>query len=129
MQRRTFIHLSAYTAMAISLPFINSCKAGNREMAIAQPLFFSHLADVKTIKKAGIAYRKANPNEDNKKALTVLLLTKSNLSDSFDARAIQRFLDDEVENDFKAGEIVTINGWVLSLTEARQCALFSIIKS
>jgi hypothetical protein len=38
-------------------------------------------------------------------------------------------LENKVENDFKTGKIAVIKGWVLSLTEARQCALFSILQS
>jgi hypothetical protein len=129
MQRRTFIQLSAYTAVALTLPFANSCTPGAGEMAIAQPLIFSHLADVNTIAEAGKAYRKANPGEDNKKNLTALLLAKNNLSESSDARSIRLLLDKQVEDDFKTDKTVMVKGWVLSLTEARQCALFSIIRS
>ena len=32
----------------------------------------------------------------------------------------------QVRNDFAAGRIVLVDGWVLSATEARQCALFSL---
>jgi hypothetical protein len=129
MQRRTFLYLSAYTAAALSLPIVNGCTPVVGEIAIAQPLFFSHLADVKTVLETGKAYRKANPGENDKDKLTGLLLANSDLKQSADARLIQSFLDNKVEADFKTGKIVTVKGWVLSVTEARQCALFSIIKS
>ena len=32
-----------------------------------------------------------------------------------------------VRADFAAGRTVLVNGWVLSVTEARQCALFSLL--
>jgi hypothetical protein len=32
-----------------------------------------------------------------------------------------------VQRDFEAGRIVTVDGWILSATEARQCALFSLL--
>ena len=32
----------------------------------------------------------------------------------------------DVQNDFIKGDIVVIKGWVLSVTEARQCALLSL---
>jgi hypothetical protein len=34
---------------------------------------------------------------------------------------------DSVRDDFAHGRTVLIDGWVLSLTEARQCALFSLL--
>ena len=36
-------------------------------------------------------------------------------------------LENQVRNDFSAGRTVILNGWVLSVTEARQCALFSLL--
>jgi len=97
--------------------------------AEAQPLFFSHLVDAKTITEAGKAYRTANPKEDDKNALKTLLLTTNGLSPSSDDKAIRTMLDSSVNNDFKTGKVTTVNGWVLSLTEARQCALFSTLQS
>lgn len=36
-------------------------------------------------------------------------------------------LSDLVREDFADGRTVVIDGWILSLTEARQCALFSLL--
>jgi len=125
MQRRNFIHLSAYTAIALTLPFANGC--GYRRIDIeSQPLFFSHITDAATIIETGMAYRKANRGEDNKTKLAELLLANNTTADN---AAIRTMLDNRVKDDFKAGEIAVVKGWVLSLTEARQCALFSILQS
>ena len=32
-----------------------------------------------------------------------------------------------VRDDFEAGRTVVVSGWILSVTEARQCALFSLL--
>jgi hypothetical protein len=48
-------------------------------------------------------------------------------SEADNAHLIQQ-LDDAVREDYVAGKVLTINGWVLSLTEARQCALYSLNK-
>ena len=34
---------------------------------------------------------------------------------------------DLVRDDFAHGRTVVLNGWILSLTEARQCALFALL--
>ena len=128
MQRRVFIQLSAYTAAALALPFTNGCATKPMDVE-AQPLFFSHLVDAKTITEAGRAYRKANKNEDDENKLKTLLLATNGLSASSDDKTIRSMLDSNVKSDFKTGKVTMVNGWVLSLTEARQCALFSILQS
>jgi len=128
MQRRVFIQLSAYTAAVLALPFTNGCAAKPMD-AEAQPLFFSHLVDAKTIVEAGRAYRKANQKEDDENKLKALLSAASGLSASNHDSAIRTMLDFRVSDDFKTGKVTMVNGWVLSITEARQCALFSILQS
>lgn len=124
MQRRTFIYLSAYTALALSLPLADGC-ASRTENALSRPLLFSELADKKTITEAGIAYRKQFPQEDDNTILRNLLVG----SGQQDPRAIQNDLDRHVLQDFKNSKTVTAAGWVLALTEARQCALYSILNA
>jgi hypothetical protein len=36
-------------------------------------------------------------------------------------------IDHKIKQDFEAGRTVVIKGWVLSQTEALQCALFHLI--
>jgi hypothetical protein len=128
MERRSFVKLSAFTALALTLPFAESCSIRSTEMAVAQPLLFSHLVDVKAIQEAGLAYRKLHATEDDKLKLSQLLLSDNDRA-KLGKDEIQTLLDKQVTNDFKTGNIVMVKGWVMSQTEARQCALFSIIKS
>jgi hypothetical protein len=39
---------------------------------------------------------------------------------------LQKSIDDTVHEDFASGRTVVVDGWVLAVTEARQCALFSL---
>jgi hypothetical protein len=126
MQRRTFIHLSAYTAIAITLPLMDGCNWESADKILSQPLLFSHLVDGKTISETGQAYRKLFPAEDNQATLNQLLLGSNPSSDK---KLIQKQLDERVDLDFRAGKTVTAMGWVLSITEARQCALYSILNA
>jgi hypothetical protein len=128
MERRSFVKLSAFTALALTLPFAESCSIGSTEMAVAQPLLFSHLVDVKAIQEAGLAYRKIHAAEDDKLKLSQLLLSDNDRA-KLGKDEIQTLLNKQVTNDFKTGNIIMVKGWVMSQTEARQCALFSIIKS
>jgi len=36
-------------------------------------------------------------------------------------------LEESIKNDFETGNTVIVDGWILSRTEARQCALLSTI--
>jgi len=45
------------------------------------------------------------------------------------AKAIHEYFNTKTVEDFNTGQTVIINGWVLSRTEARQCALFAILQS
>ncbi len=125
MERRAFVRLSAYTALVLSMPLLDSCSKPE-DNPLALPLFFSHIADVKTITEAGLAYRKANRGEDDRTELAKIL---SGNETSGDKKAIEAALDNRVKQDFQTNKTVTVSGWVLSLTEARQCALFSILNS
>jgi hypothetical protein len=127
MQKRDFIYLSTYTAVALAVPLASSYSYEQIDIE-TQPLFLSHLADINTIIATGLAYRKAHQEEDNKNKLAELLLTNSTLHSSSDDKAIRIMLDNKVENDFKTGRIAVVRGWVLSLTEARECALFSLLQ-
>jgi len=124
MERRTFIQLSAYTALALTLPFAESCSSKNSPMDL--PLLFSKIVDKKMLTEAGLAYRKAHQDEDSQAILSQKL---SRGMPTLDADALSRALNFQVKQEFKAGTTVTVSGWVMSVTEARQCALFSIINS
>lgn len=125
MQRRTFIHLSTYTALALTLPFAEGC-APSPESIASLPFLFSKLADKKTIAEAGIAYRKKFPKENDQIVLSNLLIGAKT---SLDKSVIEKQLNDRILDDFKSGKTVTAAGWVLSITEARQCALYSILNA
>jgi hypothetical protein len=125
MQRRIFIHLSAYTALALTLPLVESCSPSQETIA-SRPFLLSKLADKKTIAEAGSAYRKKFPKENDKITLSNLLI---GAKASLDKSMIEKQLDDRVLEDFKTGKTVTVAGWMLSVTEARQCALYSILNA
>ncbi|HVX26359.1 MAG TPA: hypothetical protein VHB70_08465 [Parafilimonas sp.] len=128
MKRRDFIQLSAFAAAAISLPLLHSCNASTTEL-LAQPVFLSRLFDEHTIKDAGNAYLKNVPAENNKHKLEQLLADNNSIINSKDEKEIHKYLDKKIQQEFEAGNTVMVKGWILAVTEARQCALFSIIKN
>jgi hypothetical protein len=125
MQRRVFIKLSAFTAAVLAVPFAPGCTP-YKTNAESQPIFFSHLVNAKTIAEAGKAYLAIHPEDKNIENLKVWLLRNVSSSDS---DAISTTLSARTTNDFVAGKTVTVSGWVLAVTEARQCALFYLLQS
>lgn len=124
MERRVFVKLSTFTALALTLPFAEGCAHKNDPLTL--PLLFSHIADKKTITEAGLAYRKMFENENSQSALGQALSANQ---PTMDPDALRSALERQVIQDFAAGKIVTADGWILSVTEARQCALFSILNA
>ena len=133
MKRKDFILLSFYSGVAVSIPFI-VCGTGSavaRKPWVA-PNLLSHICDVKTLKEIGTTYRQKFSNENSEERLANLLLTGNDnkvVSENSDDAVIHSLLDKKIKNDFKTGNTVVIKGWILSKTEAQQCALFSFTQN
>ena len=95
---------------------------------MVRPAILSRFCDEKEIYEIGKHYRSCVPAEGQKEKLKQLLLTNEygKKIASSDDPAISEWIEEKVSNDFESGKIVMIDGWVLSVTEARQCALLSI---
>jgi hypothetical protein len=113
MNRRKFLGMAAAGAAGLALP---AARAGqSADTALAHPRLLEILRDERAVRKLGQRYRETVPAENAAPALTRAIR---------DERAQ---VDDLVQRDFAAGRTVTLNGWILSVTEARQCALFSLL--
>ncbi len=129
MKRRTFIDLSTFSAASVVVLLQNGCAEKAIKKGLGEPLSLSYILDAKTIRETGLAYREQFPSENNKKKLAYLLTNQNSLADNTDPRTIRSILDKKSQEDFENGKTVVVNGWVLSETEARQCALFSLLQS
>ena len=129
MKRRKFILLSAVGAVAISIPSV-SCRYRNHALdrTLARPLSLSHICDAKTIREIGTKYRE-QVNAQTKEPFVTHLLTDTagkDVPESSDTLLVQSLLDQKIHKDFEKGNTVIVKGWVLSVTEVQQCALFSL---
>ena len=129
MRRCEFIKLSAFSAAAISFPFIQACTGNSVNKVIATPAFLTHIFDTKTIRETGLAYLMQVPDENDISKLESMLSENSSIAHSTDTDQINSFFAKKISNDFRDGNISFINGWILSTTEARQCALYTLIKN
>lgn len=125
MKRRNFILLSAAGATAVGASYwYLHCDNRKYHSPVIEPESLSYIWDTETIGSIGSEYRKKRPEEDNELAL-LKLLGADTTDDTNAVAAIKK----EITTDFKSGNTVMIYGWILSVTEVRQCALFSILKS
>jgi nitrogen fixation protein len=129
MKRKTFLLLTTVVLAGVIVPVYVSHK---KYAALYKPLLFpeslSKLFDKNAIKEIGIAYRSKNLSESDANRLKQLLLTDSSgkVYNEEDKILMREMLNKATKKDFETGKIIVVNGWVLSLTEARQCALFSL---
>lgn len=130
MKRRTFILTGLAAAAAVTCPIIHT-KIGNKSTkdTLAWPEDLGKITDEKTIREIGLHYKKLLPSIYKQEQLRRLLLSDPNgtamtlANDS----AIKEWLKKKIQHDFTTFNIITVNGWVISGTEFRQCALFSFL--
>jgi len=123
MKRRKFIFLTAAGFTLLALPACNYIN-GEIDNSLADPQSLSLIWDKQTILDIGKKYRSQFPNDDSEQSLSKLLKGKtSNEKELIDDLKLR------IKNDFQTSNTIVIDGWILSQTETRQCALYSIINS
>jgi hypothetical protein len=124
MQRRNFIIIGTAGLAAAAIPTaFYFFKDIEYDPSIAGPESLSLIWDPPTIEAIGKQYRLQTPKEDSERSLAKKLLSDAPGDPGKEAST----LADKVITDYETGNTVIIDGWILSKTEARQCALFSII--
>lgn len=118
MKRGRFVLLTITAGIAAATPF---CKTRHAPTPLNSPKFLGAVCDLATIRKIGSDYRTTTPAESRESQL------KDMLTAGLDPNQDQSSqLDSKIKADYAAGQTVTLEGWVISVTEARQCALNSI---
>jgi len=130
MKRRTFILTLVAAASGIVLTVFYSRKddSKRRKLSIIDPMILSSFCDEQTLRDIGQSYRDTNPDENSRDKLMRFLtkgLNNGDKSSINDSEAINE-LELRIENEFKETDPLIIKGWVVSKTEARQCALLSL---
>ena len=97
---------------------------------LAVPATLVKCLDEPAVALIGESYRRAYPDEP---ALdwSELVTTSDSLNEGKDlsTKERRRLLQKRINDDFAQGRIVRIQGWLLSKTEARQCALASSMRA
>lgn len=131
MKRRSFIIASLLSLAGISgLSLFWWNRKTDQTKILATPKLLSELCDEDTILTLGRAYLKIKPEESNEHTLVNDLLEGKFykiISEKQKTSIIESEMEKKIVHDFDTNNIVMLQGWVLSVTEARQCALFSIL--
>lgn len=77
----------------------------------------------------GREYLRLVPIEADPTVLIALVRDSSLLSLESNPLAVREWAKAKVRRDFAAGRLITIQGWVMSVTEARLCALMTLVAS
>ena len=91
------------------------------DQLLAEPELLSYIWDGNTISEIGEMYRKQVSSENSERKLVSLILNNAS-SDLTTSEMLRQ----QITYDYKSGDTVMVGGWILSRTEARQCALFSL---
>jgi len=127
MKRRQFLQITVAGSLAFSLPGIKLLSGHHAPWhPLAHPGLLSFLDD-RRVWEIGSTYRRVFPQENAPETLRGAILADRGMSEDLTASNLQQCLDQQVQNDFTRGHTVQVNGWILSVTEARQCALYSLV--
>lgn len=128
MHRRKFIILSSLGSAVLTFPFLH-CASRNPqwEKVISRPITMASLCDAHTLEDIGKAYVQQMPEEAKPSTLFGYLTADAAGQRINSAPALSGKLEEKIQQDFNKGNIVIIKGWVLSRTEARQCAYFYLL--
>lgn len=115
MKRRNFVLLATAAAAAVAIPVgYHYLRKPVFNQALAHPESLSMIWEPDTIRAVGESYRTIAPEERREDVLVKLLSEQPSA------------LEEKIKDDFRKGDMVLVDGWILSKTEARQCALFSL---
>ena len=120
LNRPRFLQLT--TARLLASLTETACASDDSSTEPAEPALVEMLG-AERVRQIGTQYRAEVPQEITAAALAEAI--SSSRRRGF-ARRYRRSVEDQIRRDFAAGRIVVVGGWVLALTEARQCALYSL---
>lgn len=76
--------------------------------------------------RIGHAYLRQAPREADERRLLALICPAGGRWQTADTSRLRRMLARQQRDDFAQGRVVRVRGWLLSLTEARLCALAAL---
>lgn len=128
MERRAFLWTTSLSSISILIS-LNSCtnKKNDLKKILSFPITLSYFLDKETIIKIGESFIKYSQINENH--LSELLLKDIDKKNHSNSESIINNLQQKIKNDFELQRIIELEGWIISQTEAEQCALFYFINT
>jgi hypothetical protein len=121
--RRRFLTLAVLGAVSAAWSSTTEAAAAIPVRTLASPGLLALLGSEDAVRHLGERYRLLVPSENDAQVLVQAILTSSPL---FVVPDLATALAAQIRDDFTHGRTVTVHGWILAVTEARQCALYSL---
>lgn len=128
MKRRKFIFTAVAAATLVVVPAVRyRCRNSIPGDPLLRPGILARFCDKKEICEIGNHYLLHMPHESRKTKLVDLILTDKSgkKMEPSDESQLDDWIELKVRKDFEEQRTVIVDGWILSETEARQCALLS----
>jgi hypothetical protein len=127
MKRKNFIISALVVGTGLPVAYYLEKHNGSGNV-LNRPDLLSRFCNEAELKDIGTKYRKTVPLENEIQKLKDLLLTDKSGKKikSSDKMQVGELISGKTQEDFVTYNTIIINGWVISITEARQCALFSL---
>jgi hypothetical protein len=122
LDRRRFLQLSALGVIATVADSACTASTDRDDATVDHPQLLDMLGPDR-VRELGARYREATPGENTAAALRAAISNGRGPRIPFLHNAS---IDDQIRDDFESGRIAVVDGWLLSVTEARQAALFSL---
>jgi len=129
MTRRSFVAKALVGGTAIIAAGVVKWKFwGTHTPPFKCPLVLSSFCDEETVRKIGLRYLALVPSENSQAELVARMSAAINRDppDSANTAEVARQIELTAERDFRSEKILIINNWIISETEARQCALLAL---
>ncbi len=123
MKRRSFVHKVVSTGILSVVPAQWFTSFNSHTHAFTHPELLSILDDPQTVIDIGQAYLTKHPNDQSKQSLLACIDQKLGF---VRIGALKTSIAKQVKADFAQGHTIQLNGWILSQTEAQQCALYNL---
>ena len=132
MKRRSFIAASLLSLVGIGAYSFFKGMRNSIEEELYEPRFLSRICDRRTLQTLGAAYLRLKPKEKGSHGLLNNLLVHRSqwvFPKKQDLPDLELEIEKQIKEDFDTDNIILVQGWVLSVTEARQCAYFSLLNN
>ncbi len=128
--RRRFLRLAGWITAAVGVPLPVVAHTEHPSVAIQARRLIAALGAHESRRRIGTAYLRRHRGESDTGALvTAVIAAHPRLARHLrqgEAGALRAALQAGVQRDFARGDTAMVNGWLLSRTEARLCALVAI---